>query len=254
MILTIGISYAPDDNPKYGNYKRALLRAAEAGNYDIEVVSLYDSPGRVEEIDGIVFTGGVDIAPSRYGKAEEESLCMDIDESRDMIEFGLAKRTEEREIPTMGICRGAQLLNVYHGGTLVTDIQHFGGHDHKRLDPNTDNRHRVKVEPGTLTYKLLRSLEGEVNSAHHQAVEQLGAGLSAAAFDETDGTIEAIEWADPTGKPFFIAVQWHPERMDPMAPFAGTLFESFIWEVAAHKLLKARMARPKSIESNTENE
>lgn len=88
--------------------------------------------------------------------------------------------------------------------------------------------------------KILREGEGEVNSAHHQGVERIGDGLIPSARAETDGTIEALEWADPTGKPFFLAVQWHPERMEFDEPFAGRIFESFLWEAGANKLLASR--------------
>ena len=241
MKLIIGLSYAPQSNPKYRNYAVAVERAAKRLEHEIEVVDLKADPGRFDEIDGIVFTGGEDVAPERYGKPEEREKCGEISEERDEHELNLAKLADASYLPTLGICRGLQLLNVYHGGTLVTDIESAGGPDHTKVDPQTDRRHEVEVVPNSTIAKILRSRAGEINSAHHQAIDRPGAGLTIAARS-ADGTAESIEWADPKGRPFFLGVQWHPERMDFDEPFAGQLFESFLWEVAAHKLLKPRLA------------
>jgi putative glutamine amidotransferase len=241
MQLKIGLSYAPSDNPKTKNYINAIRHAAERAGHELEVVDLFTEPERLREMDAVVFTGGADIAPSRFGKAAEEHLVGEVNEARDASEFETAKKASDLRLPVLGICRGLQLLNVVHGGSLITDIQHFGGSDHKKLDETTDNRHRVKVTPGTHIYKILRETDGEVNSAHHQAIERLGEGLAISSRDERDGTIESIEWEKPEDKPYMLAVQWHPERMGYDEPFAGRLFDSFIWEVSAHKLLRDRL-------------
>jgi putative glutamine amidotransferase len=237
MKLTIGLSYAPPDNPKYDWYRKALRNAAEALDYEIEIVDL--SIHRSHEVDGILFTGGTDIQPARYGKQTEENLCTDIDEERDQIEFSIAAEAEKNDTPVLGICRGMQLLNVHRGGTLVTDIESFGGSGHRKLD-GFDARHNVRIEPGSYLRHVLSEGEGEVNSAHHQAVERVGEGLSISARATGDGTIEALEWADATDKPFFLAVQWHPERMEFSENFAGRIFETFLWECGANKMLKHR--------------
>jgi len=240
MNLTIGLSYAPENNPKYNRYREAIEKAAQALEYDVEVIDLSDNPKRITDIDGVIFTGGADIQPARYGKQAEENLCNEIDETRDQTEFDLAVAMEKEGIPALGICRGLQLLNVHRGGTLLTDIETFGGQNHKKVD-GEDTRHHVKVAPGSYLSKILKSREGETNSAHHQAVERPGDGLTVSARATGDGTVEALEWADATGKPFFLAVQWHPERMGYDERFAGRLFETFLWEVAAHKTLKQRV-------------
>ncbi len=126
MKLTIGLSYAPAENPKFDFYRNALRHAAKALEYDIEIVDLSAHPHQ-KGLDGIVFTGGADVDPARYGKQSEESLCNEIDEARDQAEFQIAEEAEERGTPVLGICRGLQLLNVHRGGTLITDIEHFGG-------------------------------------------------------------------------------------------------------------------------------
>lgn len=238
MKLTIGLSFAPSDNPKYDWYRKALQNAAQALEYELEIMDL-SKVRNVDEVDGVLFTGGADIDPARYGKQSEERLCGEIDEARDQIEFKIAEQAEEESIPVLGICRGLQLLNVHRGGTLVTDIETFGGASHRKVD-GFDARHNVKVEPGSYLRHILSEGEGEVNSAHHQAAERVGEGLTVSARAMSDGTIEALEWADATGKPFFLAIQWHPERMEFSERFAGRIFETFLWEVAANKLLKAR--------------
>lgn len=243
MQLKIGLSYAPGDNPKTQNYINAIKHAAERAGHELEVVDLFTQSSRLNEMDAVVFTGGADIAPVRFGKADEEHLIGEVNEARDAAEFDIARKANDLRLPVLGICRGLQLLNVVHGGTLITDIQHFGGSDHKKLNESTDNRHHIKITPGTHISKILRETEGEVNSAHHQAIERLGEGLTISSRDVRDGTIESIEWEKPEDKPYMLAVQWHPERMNYDEPFAGRLFDSFLWEVAAHKLLRDRMTR-----------
>ena len=252
MKLTIGLSYAPADNSGYRYYWESVENAACALEYEVEIIDLSQSPDRISEIDGILFTGGADIQPARYGKQAEERLCGEIDETRDQVEFDLADEAEKEGIPTLGICRGLQLLNVHRGGTLLTDIETFGGRSHTKIASDQDRRHFVKVVPGSYLSKILNAREGEINSSHHQAIERAGDGLTVSARATEDGTAEAIEWADATGKPFFLAVQWHPERMGFDERFAGRLFETFLWEVAAHKMLKEQrpgMTPPRAVRS-----
>ncbi len=240
MKLTIGLSYDQPDNPKFDFYRNALRRAAEVLEYDLDLVDL-SRAGSDSKVNGILFTGGADVDPARYGKQSEAHLCGEMDYERDQSEFALAEKAEDGATPILGICRGLQLLNVHRGGTLITDIETFGGASHWEVDG--DSHHRVKIEPGSYLRHILGEGEGEVNSSHHQAVERVGEGLIASARATNDGTVEALEWADPTGKPFFLAVQWHPERMDFSERFAGRIFETFLWEVAANKLLRHRMVK-----------
>jgi len=110
----------------------------------------------------------------------------------------------------LGVCRGLQLINVAQKGTLVQDLGVEGDGVHQNTPD--DKLHGVKVDGGTLLGEVVGGAGGVVNSAHHQAVELLGAGLRVNSRAQ-DGTIEGIEWEEPVGKPFLLAVQWHPERM-----------------------------------------
>ena len=106
-----------------------------------------------------------------------------------------------------------------------------------------DRRHEVHLEPGKLARKISNVSEGGVTSAHHQAIDVLAPGMAVGARSLDDDVIEAIEWSDQSGKPYFLAVQWHPERMEYEEPLAGRLFESFLSEVAAQKLLSGRLKK-----------
>ncbi len=242
MILHIGLSYAPKSNPKYGKYAEALQKAVEAIGHTVSVSDLSENPDLIKEIDGIVFTGGADVEPSLYGKPELRSQCDEIDADRDKNEFSFAKSADEIGLPILGICRGLQLLNVHYGGTLIADLETTGKPPHSKIE-GKDRRHEVHLEPGKLVRKVARVSDGSVTSAHHQAIDQLAPGMVVGAKSCDDDIIEAIEWNDQSARPYFLAVQWHPERMEYDEPLSGSIFESFLWEVAAQKMLSARIKR-----------
>ena len=225
----IGLSYAPPKNP-YPRYVEAVKAAAVRLGLDIDLVDLWEHPESAESVDGVIFTGGADISPHWYGKTEEVDRCGELDLPRDEHELDLFKRVKERVLPVLGICRGAQLVNVAFGGTLITDIPHAS--DHVRRSDKTDARHGVAVREGSLIAEIGGTTRTEVNSSHHQAVDRLADAFVATARAD-DGTIEAYEWAQSPGKPFFLAVQWHPERMDQSESLAGPLFDCFLSAVAS---------------------
>lgn len=147
-------------------------------------------------LDGVLFTGGVDIHPKYYGEAVEEG-CGEITERRDVFEFSLYRIAKAQGLPILGICRGMQLLNVAEGGTLRQNIE---GH--------SDTEHAVTVEGGSLLCALLGG-EATVGSYHHQAVKTVGRGCRVTAV-ANDGVIEGIE--RDCGA-FWLGVQWHPELL-----------------------------------------
>lgn len=225
--MKIGLSY-DQGTPKYRLYLGALLAAAEQALFHVDFVWLAgpDKPldrEALNEIDGLVLTGGADVEPQRYGFRDPKGLCHTFP-GRDEAEIGAITAAFERRLPILAICRGMQLLNVYQGGTLVPDIP---GHV---LDDEA--RHSIQLESGSTLHRLLGSDHGEVTSSHHQAIGELGDGLVAVAR-HADGTIEAIEWSQPMRKGWMAGVQWHPERMGLDEPFAGPIFKAFLDTIRA---------------------
>ena len=155
------------------------------------------------EYDGLILCGGNDIHPRHYGQDFNGSV--DIDEPRDLAEMAVAKQFMQAEKPIFGICRGMQMLNVLHGGTLIQDLPNV--HEH-RLDRRTETFHTVQSVQGGIFEKIY----GEaftINSFHHQAVDKLGDGLKVSLWAMDGKTIEGVEHIS---KPYF-GVQYHPERM-----------------------------------------
>jgi putative glutamine amidotransferase len=242
MKLTLGISKG-SGSPKFRNYWNWL----EASGEELEIIDLSASPdldADMQRIDGLVLTGGSDVDPERYGHPELEPRCEDIDHERDAKEFRMLDIASERELPILGICRGLQVLNVHKGGTLVAHLPDkvAGGEAHQK-EGEADRRHPVEVVPGTLLFKAAGDLAGEVNSAHHQAIDQLGAGLMVAATSP-DGVIEAIELSGKMAAPYLLGVQWHPERMaDQESGFSRGVREQFLFEARSARIL-SRVSKP----------
>ena len=137
---------------------------------------------------------------------------------------------QENNLPVLGVCRGMQLINVIHKGTMqdldtVLDKVHKG---------EPDKSHVVNIEKDTILYDIAGKEKNQINSAHHQAVGKIGEGLMVSAISN-EGIIEAIEREDNTNKPFLLAVQWHPERMFRFqlenTPLSKNLKERFIEEI-----------------------
>ena len=195
------------------------LRAIEAGG-GLPVVLAPADPALagelLERLDGLCLAGGPDLDPLTYGAAERHERLGPTDRTVDAAELALARAADERGLPVLGICRGAQALCVARGGTLR---QHVDGH--RQSQPATEPFHRVRVADGSLLASLTGGGELDVNSFHHQAADELGAGVHAVAT-APDGTVEAIE--DPS-RPFWLGVQWHAEGMvathEHLALFSG---------------------------------
>ncbi len=230
MTIRIGISYAPQTGP-YPRYVEATQSAAVRLGLNIEVVDLWSHPEEAMNVDGIMFTGGGDVAPERFGKPGETDRCEGIELKRDDHEFRLCETACARELPILGICRGEQVLNVHFGGTLITHIA--TANDHVKTD-GEDARHAIATVRGSIVAELACAQHAEVNSSHHQAVDQLAEPFVVTAR-ASDGTVEAFEWAETDGKPFFLAVQWHPERMNQAEALAGPIFEQFLKAVAGSR-------------------
>ena len=194
------------------------LRAA-----DIEPILISPGDSVPDEFPGLLLMGGSDVNPALYGEARISSTETS-DDSRDTLELALIRQALDRDLPLLAICRGLQILNVAHGGSL---IQHLNSTDRHRVRPANRGlpAHPVEIKAGTqLAHIMGESLTLEVNSRHHQAIARLGDGLRASAHDPEDGTIEGVERPD---RRFVVGVQWHPENMSPSDAREAKLFQAF---------------------------
>lgn len=182
------------------DYARSVLRA---GGLPIHLPLDADPVDYVDLVDGLVLTGGADIDPASYGAVDTDS---NIEPIRDTFEFALLGAVLEADLPVLGICRGLQLLNVHLDGSLH---QHMPDHERFDVDPAA-RTHSVSIEPAS-RLRLMFGESLEVNSLHHQTIDTLGNGLSVVAR-AADGTVEAIEMPGRD----VVAVQWHPEMLDPL--------------------------------------
>ena len=168
--------------------------------------------GYLAAVDGLLFTGGEDIAPAYYGAARDER-CQEPDPERDLFEIHLARAALAQQVPTLGICRGLQVINVAAGGTLYQDIAcRPGTRDYHSASLANRGQliHRVRLVQESRLRAIMGVAESQVTSTHHQFVKDLAPGFRVSAESAEDGIVEGIERPDV---PFLLAVQWHPERL-----------------------------------------
>jgi putative glutamine amidotransferase len=184
------------------------------------------NPESLDGIEGILLTGGADVNPLLYGE-EPHPETQPPDDARDTRELRFTTDALRLDLPILAICRGAQLFNVAHGGTLK---QHIESGAHKK--GGEAEAHRIRIDPASLLAQILGICDYPVNSRHHQAVARTGAGLCVAATCPSDGIVEALE--NPSRR-FALAVQWHPE--DRVSTHEGDrrLFEALARAVAENR-------------------
>lgn len=188
----------------FADFAQAVHRA---GGLPVELPYEAATAETVQRLDGLVVTGGQDVSPERWG-GPLECARGPLDDARDAYETVLIEAALEAGTPMLGVCRGAQLINVVLGGTLVPDLSP-AELDHTSAGAAVGDRsHAVVFEPGSLCHRLYGP-GTTVNSLHHQAIAEPGSGVTVVGRAE-DGVVEAIEVAD---KPV-LAVQWHPEWLD----------------------------------------
>ncbi len=191
----------------------AYLRAIElAGGLPVVLPPLGADaiPALLEHLDGICLSGGPDIHPGGY-QADPHPELGPVWPWLDAFEIGLAGAADERELPVLGICRGAQALNVVRGGTLhqhLPDVTN-GTIEHRQTAPGRRTTHEVVLQPDSALARILGGDQAAVNSFHHQAVDTLGDRLVAVAH-APDGVVEAIEAKD---RLHYRGVQWHAETL-----------------------------------------
>lgn len=194
------------------------------------VLEVNESPRQVlAEVDGVLLTGGGDVDPVFYGEARHPAT-EDAEPGRDEFEIDLARRALGEDVPLLAICRGAQVMNVAAGGTLVQDIPTAveSGLAHAVTERKDLLCHEIQVASGSRLAQALGpgvdpGCGCRVNSRHHQSVERPGAGLVVNAR-AADGVIEGIEKPDAR---FCIGVQWHPENFWESGEFRP-LFDAFV--------------------------
>jgi putative glutamine amidotransferase len=186
----------------------------------------------LDQLAGICLSGGPDLDPATYARRAHPKLGPTWPEL-DQIEIALARGAYARNLPVLAICRGLQALNVARGGTLVQHLPDDRGVVHRQSDPGDRTTHSIRIESRSRLRRILGA-EVEVNSFHHQAVDQVGAGLRPVAW-APDGTIEALEADD---REFGLAVQWHAECIADAAPQLA-LFEAFIQTSSGSALRQA---------------
>lgn len=194
----------------------------------VEPVVIRPSDRAPEEFAGLVLIGGSDVNPARYG-AQRDSKTETSDDARDALELQLIAAALDRDVPILAICRGLQILNVQHGGTLIQHLPTTERHRVRSADKGAPV-HRVSIAPGTKLAEIARgATTWEVNSRHHQAIDRVGIGLKISAVDAEDrSVIEAVERSD---KRFVVGVQWHPENQAPVDKAQASLFEAFAAEL-----------------------
>jgi len=171
---------------------------------------------------GLLLMGGTDVNPKLYGQAPHSETDVPYDE-RDAIELDLIHQALEKDLPILAICRGLQILNVYHKGTLIQHLPSPSPHDPAHENPALA-AHGVTIEPETRLAGIAGAPSWQVNSRHHQAADKLGEQLRLAARASEDSVVEAFERRD---RRFVLAVQWHPEDQIRQYPEQLKLFQAF---------------------------
>lgn len=235
-IIGITGSLIIDEGGMFPGYERAYVNndyvqsvaMCKAVPYIIPMV--YDDElikEQVENIDGLILSGGHDINPLNWGEEPHQKLG-GILPKRDTYDFKLLKYALEMKKPILGICRGEQVINVFGGGSLYQDLSLIDGCYIKHNQGHLSNvsTHTAIIKEGTKLYKILGEKEIYVNSFHHLAANKIANGYIVSALSK-DGVIEAIE---KEGEDFVIGVQWHPEMMTRDYPIMQKLFQALVDE------------------------
>jgi len=230
--MTIGLTQT-----EYEHKHHYYVNWLKGNDSDIDVIVFSTEKNNAEELakcDGLVLSGGVDSNPKYYNGKEEYPNKPEEgwNDARDDFERSLYQSALDKFIPVLAVCRGLQLVNIFHGGDLIQDLGE-GNETHKAVKEQ-DKEHKVKIFSNTLLSEIVNTDEGRVNSAHHQAINKIGDELIVNC-KANDGTIEGAEWKNKNGKSFLLCVQWHPERMHKLqlqdTPLSKNIRNRFIEEI-----------------------
>jgi putative glutamine amidotransferase len=176
-----------------------------------------DAPGLLERVDALLMTGGGDVDPASYGMDEVDPRTSGVDPSRDARDIALCRTAVERDVPTLAICRGSQVLNVCLGGTLRQHVD-----EHFEISRYNELVHDVEIDGASTLASWLGKTSLGVNTLHHQASETVGPDARIVAR-APDGTIEGVEALNGRA----VGVQWHPEMLR-HRPEHLALFEALV--------------------------
>jgi putative glutamine amidotransferase len=193
-------------------YLAALRRAGADG----AVLAPHSDDDDLREVlarfDGLLLSGGGDVDPTRYGQAADPSVG-GVNAEHDAMDIAAVRAARSLGLPILAICRGAQVLNVALGGTLVQDMA-----DHRLVV------HGVDVDAASRTAAAMGTTRPEVHCVHHQAIDRLGTGLTITARAD-GGWVEGVEL---DGDAWVVGVQWHPEDRADIDPANQGLFDAFV--------------------------
>ena len=223
----IGIPVADSNgNHNFNNYIRTIEK--HGGVVKLLICGTGPTKEFIAGIDGLLLPGGGDLHPDNFNQDWHPKI-KSVDEARDKLEISIFDEAFKQDIPVFGICHGIQIMSVAMGGSLYQDIETVYPQEaltHPMVY-GKDSRHQIEIEPDSKLSNIIGKNVDEVNSAHHQAVDDIGEGFVVSARSE-DGIIEAIE--NPS-KQFVVGVQYHPERMYATSDFQehrSKLFKAFL--------------------------
>lgn len=228
MRPSIGITCAFSETEQGYWLRRQYVEAVtHAGGLPLILPATAEAPieAIAERIDGLLLSGGGDIDPVWFGE-EPHVACGRIDPVADAFEISLCRLFLTQERPILGICRGAQVLNVAAGGDIYQDVVEQTGSklQHAQKAPDCHPTHSVTLHEESLLARILGETTIRVNSFHHQGVRRVAPHFRAVAH-AGDGVVEAIE---KPGVPVTLGIQWHPERTYGDNPSERALFKEFV--------------------------
>ncbi len=236
-VIGISASIIVDQGGMFPGYKRAYVNndyvEAVAKNGGVPLIipfgldkELIDA--QVDIIDGLILSGGHDVAPHNYGEEPHQKLG-EIFPERDEFDFHLFKKAKEKNIPILGICRGTQIINVYEGGTLYQDLSLIDAEVvYKPSQGHSPElrTHSINMKDSSVIANVCNKKQTMVNSFHHQAIKDVAKGYKVTA-KAGDGVVECIESENYS---FCVGVQWHPEMLFRVDEDMSNLFKTFINE------------------------